>query len=158
MTKTVKKLPSISIKTVGYSAKELRKLVEETNEAIFIARIGGVVAEAFSGMSKNGEWTGFKGIFTLATKDGDAYSSTTCFLPGNITKKLVDQLSQGVVEIEFLADISVAASEKVAAGYAFMCEPLLSDDAGKKAQLISDRVLNSKLPLAIAAPSKKKTA
>lgn len=151
------KVASISVKTVGYSPKELRKLVDGNPGAHFVARVGGVAAESFSGTNKNGEWHGFKGIFTLINRDKQAFTSTAVYLPANITKKLLDQLANGVVEVEFLADIYVQESDKVASGYGFICEPVMGEAGVKKAAAISERVLGSNLPksLALAAPSKK---
>lgn len=156
--KAVSRVPSISIKTVGYNAKELRKLVDGSKESIFLARVGGVVGESFTGESKNGEWTGLKGLFTIINKDEVAFASSIAFLPANITKKIVDQLTQGVVEVEFMCDIFVAETDKNASGYSYIVEPVMSDEAAKKAQTISSRVLASKLPLRIAAPTAKKSA
>lgn len=152
---TVSRLPSISMKTAGYSAKELRKLVEGNAEVQFLARIGGVVVEAFTGESKNGEWTGLKGMFTLINRDNKAFSSTVAFLPSNITNRIADQLNQGVIEVQFLVDINITETEKNAAGYAFMAESVLSDDAAKKMETITSRVLTSKLPSQLKIAGKK---
>lgn len=152
----LKKIPSISTKTIGYSAKEIRKLVDGKQEQVFLARFGGVVLEAFAGSSKHGDWTGFKGIFACATRDETTFTSSVIFLPANVTKKVMDQLSQGVVEVEFKADIYVVESDKNASGYAFMCEPVLSEEANRKAEAVTSIVLKGKLPtLLLAAPAKK---
>lgn len=141
------KIASISIKTLGYTAKEIRKLVEDTNEVQLLARIGGVVLESFSGESKNGQWTGFKGIFTVVNRDNKAFSATVAYLPTSLTKKIIEQLNQGIAEVEFIADISVSASDKVASGYAYLCEPLMSEIGAKKAETIAQRVLAGRMPI-----------
>jgi hypothetical protein len=156
----VTKVASISIKTAGYSAKDIRNLVSGSatkGETHFLARVGGVVVESFGGESKNGHWDGFKGIFTLINKDGKAFSSTTIFLPLNITKGLMEKLSHGRVEVSFMADIFVVESDKVASGYGYICESVASEEAEKIASTIADRVIGGKLPttLKLAAPKKK---
>ena len=92
MEKEIKNLASISFKDLGFTAKEIRKLVEDKKEAVFIARVGGVAMEFFNGESKHGEYTGFKGLFFAITKDGEEYQSKTIFLPSNISRKLREQM------------------------------------------------------------------
>lgn len=151
------KLPSLSTKTMGFTAKELRKIVDGKPGAQFLFRVGGIVVEKFTGESKQGAWEAIKGIFTALAYDSKAYQSTVAFLPGSAIKKIADQLDQGVLEVQFLYDIYVTESEKSGVGYSYMIEPVLSDDAVKKMESLSSRVLGGKLPtLAIAAPAKKK--
>lgn len=152
---TPSKIASISIKTLGFNAKEIRKLVDDNKEMQFLARIGGVVVESFTGESKHGDYIGFKGIFTCINRNKEIYTSTLAFLPGNIAKKLAEALGQGVIEVEFTTDVFVTETNKNASGYSYICEPVLSDDAKRKADSISARVIGSKLPLALAAPVKK---
>lgn len=154
----IKKLDTISIKKVGYSKKELRALTEKSNEAVFVARVGGVVAEKFHGEGQHGEWTGFKGIFSLINEKGEKYQAMTAFLPANITARIVEQLNQGVVDVQFTADIFVVPSDKSGTDYAYMCEPVLSEEAEKKMHKISDSVFGGKLPSAKALPAPKAKA
>ena len=160
MDKEVLRVPKISVKTCGFSAKELRKLVDGVNGTVFLLRIGGVAVEAFTGESSTGEWTGLRGLFTAVNKDGGAFHSTVAFLPASVTKKIADQLAQGVVEVEFAADIYISETDKNASGYSYQAEPILSENAAKKSEMISQRILGLKLPnaLAITDKSKKKTA
>ena len=155
MTKELKKIPSISVKTLGYSAKDLRKLSDGAGQAIFLARIGGIVVSHFIGESKFGEWVGFKGDFTALTKDGDAFEASTAFLPATVANALVAKLDQGQVEIEVLADVFVVETDKNASGYAYMCEPVLTESADKRKQDLNKRIMSGKLPaqLTLAAPA-----
>lgn len=157
--KQVLNLPSIGFKSLGFTKKELQKLVDGKKEKIFIARVGGVVAEAFSGTGVHGVWWGMKGIFSLITKDGDKYVSTVTYLPTNITNQIREKLDQGQIEVEFAADIYVAESEKSGPGYAFLCETIMSEDAKRKADAITSRVFESNLPTQplLAGPSTVKT-
>lgn len=153
-----KRVPQINLKILGYNAKELRKMVDGVKEQVFLAQVGGVVAEVFVGTSKHGEWTGLRGLFAMRDKDGQTYHSTTAFLPTNIVKKITDRMAQGEVEIEFAAEIFVVESEKNASGYAYICEPIMSELAAKKAEAITQRLLIAPLPkqqAKLAAPAKK---
>lgn len=137
------KVASISTKSIGFSSKEIRKIVEDSNEVHLLARIGGVALDFFTGTSKHGEWQGFKGIFTLVTRDGRTFTSSVVYLPKNITDKLYSQMQQGVVEVSFLVDINVTASDKNASGYAFNVDAVRSEAAEQKAKTISDTVIGS---------------
>ena len=152
----IESIGSISTKNVGYSAREIRKLVEGNQEVHFLARLGGVALEHFQGTSKHGEWYGFRGIFTIVNRDGKAYSSSVCYLPKNITMRLLEQFKLGVIEVQFMVDIKAIASDKNASGYAFNVDVPASEDALKKAEAISSRVIGSMgVQLkALAAPKK----
>lgn len=154
------KVSKLSIKSAGYTAKDIRKIVEGNPGTHFLARVGGVAIDHFSGESQHGAWVGFKGVFTLINRDGKAFTSSVAHFPQNVSKKLEEAFAQGVVEVDVLVDVYVEESTKVATGYAYICEPVASDAAMKKAEGIAQRVLNSKLPnqLAIADGSKKKSA
>lgn len=160
MTKEVKKLSSISMKSLGYSAKEIRKLVEDKDSAQFLARIGGIAASHFIGEGVHGEWTGFKGDFTSVKANGEVAEASVIFLPSNISKQLRDRLEHGEVEIEVFADIFAVETTKNASGYAYMCEPVLSESADRRKQEITKRMLAGKLPtqLMLAAPETPKQA
>ena len=140
-------LASISTKTLGFTAKENRKLTEDKGaERVFLCRLGGVVIEAFHGESKNGPWVGFKGLFTAMKADKSVYQSTIAFLPGNISKQISDRLSNGEVEIQFSADLFITESDKSGVGFSYICEPILSDEAQKKSESIMKRLLGTALP------------
>lgn len=158
---TIKKIPSISTKSLGYSAKELRKLVDGVKGAVFLARVGGIVSSHFIGESKNGEWVGFKGRFFAMTKDNEGYDSSVIFLPANIANNLRAQLEKGVVELEVKADIFVVETDKNASGYAYMCEPVLSESADRRSEELAKQVFSGKLPTSLQLEdktAKKKTA
>lgn len=163
MTDT-KKLATISVKSIGFSAKEIRKLVEGANgETVFLARIGGVAQEHFTGESKHGDYIGFKGQFFVITKDGDRYESKTAFFPSSVGNKLREQFEQGVVDIEVKADVYAVESEKNASGYAYLCEPIMTSETQEKLNRLQKSILDAPMPtatLAIADKSqaKKKTA
>ena len=155
----VKKLAAINFKDLGFSAKDIRKLVEDKNEAVFIARVGGIAMEYFTGESKHGEFVGFKGQFLAITKDGEQFASSTIFLPTVVARKLREQLDHGVVEIEVKADVFVTETDKNASGYAYLCEPIMTSEAADKMVKLQKSILGSALPvqLALAAPSEEKT-
>lgn len=154
---TAKKIPSISMKSLGFNAKELRKLCEDKKEAVFVARIGGIASQFFTGESKFGDWVGFKGDFSCVTHEKEVLEASTAFLPSTIANALVERLKQGEVEIEVIADIFVIETDKNASGYAYMCEPVMSESADRRKQEINKRLLAAKLPtqLALAGPTEK---
>lgn len=155
----VKNLKSISTKTLGYSAKEIRKLVEDKGgQTVFLARLGGIVAEYFTGEGKHGEWVGFKGNFAVVTKDNEKFTSKVAYLPNNIAAKLKAQLEQGVIEIEVKADIFVVETEKNASGYAYMCEPVMSMESEEKMVKLTNSVFSQKLPTSLQLVAPKKQA
>lgn len=159
---TVKKIASLSTKSFGYSAKEVRKIVEASpGEKIFLARIGGVAKEFFVGESKHGEYVGFKGLFFAINKDGEKFSSEVAFFPKNLSDKLREGFSEGVLQIDVpAADIFAVETEKNASGYAYMCNFAMDDDAIKKADAIAAVVFGGTLPtqLKLAAPVQKTVA
>lgn len=131
---TIKKLGQISMKALGYSAKELRKLVDEKDgEATYIARIGGVAVEMFSGESAKGEWHGFKGQFVAQNAKGETYQSSVIFFPSALTHMLKKQFEAGVCEVEIKADVFVGENDKSASGYGYICEPVM--EAKQKARV-----------------------
>lgn len=144
----VKSLKTLSTKDLGYTAKEIRKLVDGKGaEKVFIARIGGIAKEFFSGESKHGEYIGFKGLFFAVNKDNERFSSEVAFLPANLSKKLHDSFGDGVLEIDVPpADIFVVESDKNASGYAYMCNFTMTDESIKKADTIAASIFNTKLP------------
>lgn len=146
----------ISMKTIDYSAKKIRALVDGKKEAVFIARVGGVALGIFSGTSKHGEWHGLKGAFKMETLDA-AYKSNTAFLPIGITDNIVKSMQKdGLAEVPFIFDIFVSETEKNASGYAYMCEPVMTSESEKRAKEIFDRISRSTMPKqkALAAPKK----
>jgi len=158
---TIKKLKDISTKNLGYGAKELRKVTEDAGGAVFLYRVGGIVLEQFSGEGKTGDWTGFKGRFFAANKDGEKFESTVAYFPATITTRLKEQFSRGEVEIEIKADVFVIETDKVATGYAYMCEPVLTETTDNRAQQLAKELLGGKLPTSLQLEdksSKKKTA
>jgi len=158
MTQEIKKLAAINFKDLGFSAKEIRKLIEDKKEAVFLARIGGIAMEYFTGESKNGEWVGFKGQFLAVTKDGEQYSASTVFLPVTVANKLREQMDSGVTEIEVKADVYATETDKNASGYAYLCEPVMTSEAAEKMAKLQKSILGTALPvqLALAAPDAKK--
>lgn len=145
----IKSLRTLSTKDLGFTAKEIRKLVEgKGNEKVFIARIGGVAKEMFTGESKHGEFIGFKGLFFAVNRNNERFTSEAAFFPKNLQDKLAAGFGPGVLEIEVpAADICVVESEKNASGYAYMCNFTMDDNAIKKADAIANNIFNSKLPL-----------
>ncbi len=152
--KETKKLRSLSMKNLGFSAKELRKLVDGKKEAVFLARIAGIAVETFVAESQHGESVGFKGEFVAITCNGDQFTSNTAFLPANVATKLAKQFEQGVVEVEIKADVYVSESEKSASGYGYICEPVMSAEQQSRLQKLATETFGAKLPkaLALAAP------
>jgi hypothetical protein len=145
---TVKQLKTISTKDLGYTAKEIRKLVDGKGaEKVFIARIGGVVTGLFSGQSKHGDWTGFKGLFFAVNSKGEKYQSDTAFLPANLAKDIQAQWDAGVIQIQLpSADICVVETDKNASGFAYMCGYTMTEDHVKRADAIASSVFNTKIP------------
>ena len=142
----MKKVSQISMKSLGYSAKEVRSLVDGKNEAIFLGRIGGVAVETFHGEGKHGQWHGFKGSFIGANEKGDQYSANVAFFPTNITNKLLEQFEPGLVEIGVKADIYAVETDKNASGYAYMCEPVMSAETRTKVEKMQTELF-SDLPV-----------
>ena len=104
---------------------------------------------------------GFKGRFFAVNKEGNKFESTVAYFPTTITNKLVEQFSRGEVEIEIKADVFVIETDKVATGYAYMCEPVLTETADNRAQQLAKELLGGKLPTSLQIenkPANKKTA
>lgn len=153
----IKSLKSIATKSLGYSAKEVRKFVDgKGDEPVFLARIGGIASTYFTGESKNGEFVGFKGAFLAQTRDGGMYESKTCYLPAQVSKDLRDRLSVGEVEIRVEVDVFAVESDKNASGYAYLCEPVMSEAADNRIKELAKTIFG-KLPIAIEDKSKAKT-
>lgn len=131
---TASKAQSISMRQLGYTAKSIRKLCEDAGEAVFIARVAGIVSEHFTGENNYGEWVGFRGRFMAVTRDGEKYESATAFLPAAVTNPLRENLEHGAVEIEVGADIYAQESDANASGYAYVCDPMISDKGKEKIQ------------------------
>lgn len=145
---------SISANTIGFTAKNIRRLVDEKgNEKQFLYRVGGVVEQLITGEGKHGTWYGFKGQFFAATPD-KAFESTTIFLPSTLANPIVEQLQQGVTGIEFKGDVFAIETEKNASGYAFLAEPVITATAKEKFTKLQKSVLGEPLPL-LAAPDKE---
>lgn len=156
----MKRLASLSMKDLGFNAKEIRKIVDGKKEAVFLARIGGIVVSHFTGEGKHGTWTGFKGNFIAVTKDNEQFSSGVAFMPENISKQIVERLTHGEIEIQLQADVYGIETDKNASGYAFLCEPVMSAESDERMKKIADQILSKPLPttLQIAAPKKKAAA
>lgn len=144
----MKKLKQISMKELGYSAKEIRNLVEDKGEAVFLARIGGVAVETFKGEGIHGEWNGFKGEFIAANQKGEKFASSVAFFPANIANQLLDQFEHGVVEVEVKADVYAIESDKNASGYGYMCEPVIDAKTKSRVEQMQGSLFKD-LPLAI---------
>jgi len=142
----MKKLPSLSTKSLGYTAKEIRKLVEDKNEAVFLARYGGVVSEQFVGEGTHGQWVGFKGQFIAVKADGTQYESSVAFFPNNIASGLVAKMNEGLVDLEVRADVFAVETTKNASGYAYMCEPVITAEAMNRFQKLQTSLFDSPLP------------
>ncbi len=143
----MKKIESISMKTLGFSAKQIRKIVEDKGEAVLLGRIVGIVDSYFTGENANGEWVGFKGHFRAKSSSGeDVYHSTTAFIPSGVANPLREALDQGQIEIEVKADIFAIESDKNASGYAYLCEPILTNDGEAKMKKLDD-LLSKNMPL-----------
>ena len=113
--KTVmKSLQTLSVKNLGFSAKEIRKLVDgKGKEKVFIARIGGIAKEKFTVESKHGESVGFKGLFFAVNNMHEKFTSEVAFFPKNLSDKLCEAFGEGVLEIEVpAADIFAVESDK----------------------------------------------
>lgn len=156
----IKKIASISMKTLGYSAKQIRKMVEEKpGQMVRIARIGGLALEYFTGESNYGEWLGFKGSFYLETEKGDKFHSAVAFLPTNVAKKLREQFDHGVVEVIVNPiDIFVQETDKNASGYAYVCELVASAEALNKVEKMALLVFSAPKNAQIENKTSKKGA
>lgn len=156
MSNKSQKIKAISMKNLGYSAKEIRKLVEDKKGSVFLGRISGVVANYFSGESKNGEFTGFRGAFAAVNAAGEVYESGTAFFPAGVANDLKKQLEQGVIEIEVTADVYAEESDKNASGYAYICEPVLSAEKQDRMSKMKAN-LTKGLPTMLEDKTKDKT-
>jgi len=157
MTNTIKKLTQISIKSLGYSAKDVRTMVEDKGEAVFVGRIGGIAADVMSGESKHGQWHGFKGTFLAVNKDGHQFTAPAAFFPMQVTNKLLEQFSHGCVEVDVKADIYAIETDKNASGYAYMCEPIMSVESKNKMEKLQGELFTN-VPLQIENKAGKKAA
>lgn len=153
----MKKLNSISMREIGYSAKELRNMTEDKGEAVFIARIGGVAVENIKGEGKHGEWNGFKGTFIAANNKGEQFQAKVAFFPANITNNLLEQFAHGVLEVEVKADVYAIETDKNASGYAYMCEPVIDARTKSRVQELQSELFND-LPLQLENKAKGKAA
>lgn len=146
----MKKVASLSIKSLGYTAKTLRKIVDENaGQATFIGRMTGVAVEMFQGESSNGDYVGFRGSFAAINKEGEIQEASTAFFPSSISNRLKEVLSNGTTEVEINADIYVSENEKSASGYAYVCEPVLSDITKAKSEKLKG-ALTHNLPIQLA--------
>lgn len=154
----IKSLKTLSTKDLGYSAKAVRALVDGKGaEKVFLARIGGVVTEIFTGESKHGEFSGVKGLFFAVNAAGERFTSDTAFLPTNLMSKVKEGFSEGVLQIDLPpADIFAVESDKNASGYAYLCNFTMTDEHVKKADTIANSIFNTKLPQ-LAAPVKEES-
>ena len=152
----MKKLASLSMKTLGFTAKSIRKMVEDKGEAVFLGRIAGVAGSFFTGESANGEYTGFKGQFAAVNKDGEQFEAAVCFVPAQIANPLRTAFEAGSTELELLADVYAIETDKNASGYAYLCEPVLSDKSNERLKQMKAALTNN-LPKQIAAPVEEKT-
>jgi hypothetical protein len=152
----VKKVQSLSTKSLGFTPKEIRKLVEGQEGAVFLARYGGVVESSFSGESSKGDWVGFKGQFMCLTKDGNKLQSSVAYFPSQISKSIVEKISDGLADIEIKADIYVIESDKNPSGYAYMCEPVITAEAQEKFKRLASDVFENNLPKTLMIEKKSK--
>lgn len=151
------KLPQINSKVLGFTAKEIRKIVESKPGSHFLYRVGGVVAGYFTGETGNGEWTGFRGLFVAQKSDGTVYEANAAFFPAQIAAQLRERLEAGGEEIEVSADIFAAESDKNAAGFSYMCEPIISDTGRAKLDKLKGKLTGQALPIALEAPKASST-
>ena len=148
------KIEAINSKNLGFTAKEIRKRVEDQGKAVFLYRVGGVVADYYTGETEKGEWIGFRGQFVAMSADGRNVQSAVAYLPAQVAKKLREELEAGVVEIEMKADIFAIETDKNASGYAYMSEPIMSRAGREKLAKVRNLLLEDELPISLAAPSK----
>jgi hypothetical protein len=140
------KVAKISIKELGFSAKEIRKSVEGKIEAVFLARIGGYATEAFSGESDTGTWTGFKGVFSAINSKKEEFTASVAYFPGNVTSGLEKSLSETKKEVAVAVDVFAVETTKNSSGYAYVCEPVLTPELASKMKSITDNLLSAPLP------------
>ena len=145
------------MKTLGFTAKQIRKIVEDNNGAQFLGRIGGLGVSYFTGENANGEWIGFKGRFVAVNKDNQAFESGVAFLPAAVANTMREMLDQGVVEVEIQVDVHAEESDKNASGYAYLCEPVLSERANDQLEKLKKSIFKD-LPLAIENKTKQNKA
>ena len=156
-------LAAISMKTMGYTPKQLRSLVENQKGAVFIGRIKGFSTSFFTGLSKHGEWVGFKGDFVAVNKDGEIFDGGTLFAPAEISRPLTERHKSGADQVLVEADIYAQENEDSAVGYIYVCKPILTDENKGKMERMKSTLLKD-LPNVetkqIEAPKadKKKTA
>lgn len=153
MSEDAKPINQINMKALGFPAKTIRSLVEDKNEAIFLVRIVGVVADYFTGETDRGGFTGFRGDFKALTNNNEVFTSRVAFFPAQIAGSLLENLKQGVVEIEVTADIFAQESDKNASGYAYMCEPIMSKTGKEKMSRLT-KLLQNDLPVSLDARNK----
>ena len=128
--------------------------------AVFLARIAGIVSSHWVGEGANGEYVGFKGKFFAKNSRNEMFEAAVAYFPTAVAKTLREQLEQGVVEIEVKVDVYAVETDKNASGYAYLCEPVLSESADKRSEELAKMTFAGKLPtqLALTNSSKKKTA
>lgn len=123
-----------------------------------LMHVAGIVDSYFTKEGKYGENTGLKGDFVSVNAiTGEKFASSCAFLPSQITDNIVDQLKEGVIEIEFTASIVLVESDKNDKGYAYVAEaPKTEERKAKAAHLVE---VAKSFPLAIEdKKGKNKTA
>lgn len=137
----MKHIKSITVKSVFGTPKK-----ENIGETLMY--VTGIVDSKFTHTTQYGENVGLKGDFIgINAKTGEKFSSSAAFLPAQITEQILDQLNQGVIEIEFKTAVNLVESDKNAQGYTYVAEAPQTEARKAKAALLLDNA--SEFPLAI---------
>lgn len=145
----------ISIKGMGYDPKTIRKLVEGREAPTFLARITGIATSFITGVTKKGEWIGFKGQFAAVNADGEIFEADTVFLPKATANNVKAALDAGSEEVAVKTDVYVQESEKNPSGYAFVSNRQLTDEAKQKAASLKADMMQG-LPEGVTVKASKK--
>lgn len=119
--------------------------------------VTGIVDASFVHNSTYGENVGLKGDFVAVNaQTGEKFASKAAFLPAQVTEQVIQQLEQGVIEIEFKTAIALMETDKNTAGYTYVAEaPQTEERKAKAAHLLE---VAGDFPLAIENKSGKNKA
>lgn len=122
MTSILKK---ITIKTLGFGVKDIRKLAESgKGEPMTVARIFGRASGTKTGESDNGPWTSLSGQFKAVNAvDGKEYMSGNLFMPDVAMDLVAPALAgEGDPVVDVALDILVVEDESSVVGYQYQAQ------------------------------------
>lgn len=146
----MKLLKKISIRDLnGFKTGDVKALVKDSREEIFVARIIGSARKVTIGTSTFGEYYEFAGDFRGYNIAGVEHAGGKCYLPEPVDALLAGALAgESAIAVDFAYDIFVVEDTKTEVGFQYRVQQLT--EAAPSEPLLA---LTSRLPtLALAAP------